>query len=91
MKCLKNDKNDSFIIHKLCYFHTIHLIKENAILFVYNSTFASFIQHLKTSDISNIGKVDALSITNNSIELFDDSCGITEVKALARMNTDNRM
>lgn len=29
------------------YFHTIHLIKENAILFVYNSTFDSFTQHLK--------------------------------------------
>lgn len=29
------------------YFHTIRLIKENAILFVYNSTFDSFIQHLK--------------------------------------------
>ena len=32
------------------YFHTIHLIKENAVFFVYNSTFDSFIQHLKIYD-----------------------------------------
>ena len=49
----------------------------------------SFIQHSITSDVSDIGKVDALSIVNNRIEIFDDSCGITEVKAT--MNVNNRM
>ena len=51
----------------------------------------SFIQHSITSDVSDIGKVDAVSIMNDRIKLFDDSCGIIEVRALATMNTDNRM
>lgn len=48
----------------------------------------SFIQHSITSDVSDIGKVDALSIVNNRIEIFDDSCGITEVGT--RVHPQNR-